>query len=204
MIDRTRRRRKPHGSRGGRWNSARTMRSPFEGRACVGPARRGDRDRRDLIDRALQINPNWRRVVVLERLAPSFRRRAGPDDRARGASHASQPARPVPIQHGGGHRLRPHVRRPLRRCGSMGPTSAQEFVPSYVPPARIAAASHALAGRIGEARKFMARVRELDPTFASPISATSIHFADRKTLPDGRMVFARLAYRSERDIGAFG
>ena len=37
-------------------------------------------------------------------------------------------------------------------------------LPSYVPPARIAAASHALAGRIGEARKFMARVRELDPT----------------------------------------
>jgi len=36
--------------------------------------------------------------------------------------------------------------------------------PNFVPPARIAAASHALAGRIAEARTFMARVRELDPT----------------------------------------
>jgi TolB-like protein len=36
--------------------------------------------------------------------------------------------------------------------------------PNFPPPARIAAASHALAGRIAEAQKFMTHVRKLDPT----------------------------------------
>jgi len=36
--------------------------------------------------------------------------------------------------------------------------------PDYVFPLRIAAASHALAGRLGQARKVLARLRQLDPT----------------------------------------
>ena len=58
--------------------------------------------------------------------------------------------------------------------------------PNYIPAMRMAAAGNALAGRLEEAQKTMARMREIDPSCVYPTSGGCPRFGDQKIWPSTR------------------
>jgi TolB-like protein len=70
--------------------------------------------------------------------------------------------------------------------------------PTWLTAVRGAAASHALAGRLDEARKHMTRMRELDPHCAFPISRICSRCAEWRIAPNGPKLCEQQGCRSNR------